>query len=109
MGTTVYQTIENAIVNKFKYYVVKNGKYDGQQFVLNITKIEDLREKDDVKNETNRGKIRYLKSKDQIGNILFVDEGLTSNECPSCGFTHQQVYKNRNFAQFEDTENQYNL
>ncbi len=83
MGATVYQAIENAIVNKFKYYVVKTGEYNGKQFVPNITKIEDLRINDEATNEDNRGIIRFLKSKDQIGSILFVDEKDTSATCPS--------------------------
>jgi len=99
MGATVYQAIENAIVNKFKYYTVKTGQFDGQQFVPNINKVEDLRIKDEVKNEDNRGKIRYLKSKAQIGNILFVDEEMSSNECPACTFRADEVIFNHKFTQ----------
>ena len=87
MGASVYQAIENAIVNKFKYRTVKLSDIKGLQTVPNVVKVEDLREVKEVKDGEHKfGLIRSVKSKDQIGNILFVDEGETSNTCPNCGF-----------------------
>lgn len=94
-GATVYQAIENAIVNKFKYYVVKDKKeYDGLQLVPNIVKVEDLRviKEDDDKNKF--GKTKWVKSKDKVGNILFIDEYLTSKTCPVCGYISEKRLKN---------------
>jgi len=107
MGATIYQTIENALVNKFKYYSVKTDleKYDGQQLVPNIVKVEDLRICD--KENREYGKQKFIKSKDKIGNILFIDEYLTSNECPNCGFNHEKI-KNLNFN-FQESDQNYIL
>jgi hypothetical protein len=86
LGGTVYQAVENAIVNKFKYYTVKDESgYDGLQLVPNIVRVEDLRESDNRENSQS-GKVKWVKSKEKIGNILFVDEFLTSQMCPKCGF-----------------------
>jgi hypothetical protein len=107
LGATVYQVIENAIVNKFKYYVVKTGEFQGDQLVPNITKVEDLRVKNEIKSEENKfGKTKYLKSKDQVGNILFVDEDLTSNECPNCNFNMKKFQLNSKIFEIEEMDDQ---
>jgi len=92
LGGTVYQAIENAIINKFKYYVIKdNQEYDGLQLVPNIVKVEDLRVVENISDKNKFGKVKWVKSKEKVGNILFVDEYLTSDECPSCGFNKCKV------------------
>ncbi|MEK7099434.1 MAG: hypothetical protein AAB916_02860 [Patescibacteria group bacterium] len=86
LGGTMYQAVENAIVNKFKYYTVKDkSEYKGLQLVPNIVKVEDLRVSATRENAQS-GKVNWVKSKEKIGNILFVDECLTSQMCPKCGF-----------------------
>ena len=90
LGGSVYQVIEDAIVSKFKYYYTKDKdkKFEGSQIVPNIERVQDLRilKESDSSEKNKFGRIKYLKSKEQIGNILFVDEFLTSQTCPECGF-----------------------
>jgi len=88
LGGTAYQIIENVIISKFKYYQTKDNELNGSQTVPNIERIRDLRiVEDKQKIERNKyGRIKFLKSKEQIGNLLFVDDFLTSQMCPECGF-----------------------
>ena len=87
LGGSVYQVIEDAIISKFKYYYTKDKEFEGSQIVPNVERIQDLRVLKDFNSKRNKfGRIRYLKSKDQIGNILFVDDFMTSQMCPDCGF-----------------------
>lgn len=94
MGGTVYQAIENAIVNKFKYHTIKNSEgIVGLQRVPNISKVGDLRVKEIVSKDDNRGFLRVLNSKSQIGNILFVDEENTSRTCPNCNYCVDKKFR----------------
>ncbi len=107
LGATVYQEIENALVNKFKYRTVKGAEIQGLQTVPDIVKIEDLRKADEVKEGDNIGKTKVVKSKDKVGNILFVDPMNTSQECPSCGF-YKDNYKDHDYF-FNKKDNCYIL
>ncbi len=88
LGATAYQSVEDAIISKFKYYQTKDSQFNGSQIVPNIERIRDLRVvEDNEKLERNKyGRIKFAHSKEQIGNLLFVDDFLTSQMCPDCEF-----------------------
>lgn len=107
LGGTVYQAVENAIVNKFKYYTVKDkSEYHGLQLVPNIVKVEDLRVSDTREN-SQFSKAKWVKSKAKIGNILFVDEYLTSDTCARCGFNTDKVKHEIKNALIAETDREF--
>jgi hypothetical protein len=78
-GATVYQIIENRLMSKFSYLVIKLNKQNHSQIVPKIRKIEELKIDQITKNE---------KLKDyNLGEVLITDEINTSKICPNCGYS----------------------
>jgi len=78
-GASVYQMIENRLMSKLGYSVVKGSSSVHSQKVPKIRKVEELK-KDVLSGEKN--------NKDfQIGVIQITDETNTSQICPNCGYS----------------------
>ena len=76
------------------YRVVK-GKYRTKYLVQEYPDFSRILWRDgeieNISDKNKFGKVKWVKSKEKVGNILFVDEYLTSDECPSCGFNKDKV------------------
>lgn len=75
LSVIIYQKLENNLVKKFNFIEIKDKKslINKTQLSPNIRRIEDIKD---------------FQSKNQLGNLLFVDPNKTSKECPNCGCTH---------------------
>lgn len=83
-GTTVYQIIENKLISKLGYCVVKKSPNNHFQVAPKIRRIEELK-KDIVSGDE--------KNKDyQLGFVQITDESNTSKICPNCGYSKNRYH-----------------
>lgn len=78
-GTSVYQIIENRLMSKFGYLVLKNNPEECAQITPKVRRIEDLKKDIYAENEKNKD---Y-----QLGFVQITDESNTSKICPNCGYS----------------------
>lgn len=78
-NTSVYQVIENRLMTKLGYLVLKNDSEKHIQVVPKIRRIDELKKDVVLENEKNKD---Y-----QLGFVQITDETNTSKICPNCGYS----------------------
>jgi len=82
-GASVYQIIENRLMSKLGYLVLKNNPQDYTQLAPKIRRIEELK-----KNiASNEGSNKNY----QLGFVQITDETNTSKICPNCGYSKNRL------------------
>jgi hypothetical protein len=72
LSVIIYQKLENNLVGKFNFVTTKDrsSSLNGTQFSPKIKRVEDIKD---------------FQTKNQLGNLIFIDPTNTSKECPFCG------------------------
>ena len=70
--STVYQEIETLLNRKYNYFIYKNKDLWEFQLTPKIKNISDIKNLEKSWKDVN------------LGNLIFIDEYLTSKECPNC-------------------------
>ena len=80
---TIYQEIETLLNRKYNYVIFKDKDKNNNKFQLTpkISNITDIKNLEKSSNNVN------------LGNIIFIDEYLTSKKCPNCKWQLERIKK----------------